>query len=193
MGRQQKEPQSLQAAPETDKLEKVPEPAREEQAEGKGRAADDRWRCLVGLFLPPAKAAPDTPIPVRVLITDAEGKPVPVLNFVPDATMQNRYDISLVPGTLKDDLSDRKRVHESPAPEMEAHQGYVDNQSGNRIRRRVRDGSEAFPGGVKAEAAPSKTVVRGAQSQERGRLWQGDFLVGLLLGALICRSPCCFF
>lgn len=178
--KQRKEPQGPREEAATDKLlETIPMPARKGKLKEKEEqpASAEMPR---GSVLPPAKATPHTRIPVRVLITDAEGRPVPWLNFAPDPATENRYAF-VGPAAMKDERSKQESAPESPAPAVEAHQGYA-------ITVRVTESvgtyeieAKLFPGSAEAEGTPSKTVVaRDLKKQDvPGRV---TFLVGLLLG-----------
>ncbi len=180
MEKQRKESQGPREEAATDRLlETIPMPARKSKLKEKEEqpASMEMPR---GSVLPPAKATPDTRIPVRVLITDAEGRPVPWLNFVPDPATENRY-VLVGPAAMKDELSKQKGEPGSPAPAVESRQGYA-------ITVRITESAGAyeieaklFSEGAEADGTPSKTVVaRNLNKQDvPGRL---TFLVGLLLG-----------
>jgi len=180
MWKQRKEPQGPREEAATDKLlETTPMPARESKLKEQEEhpAAVELPRRSI---LPPAKASPATRIPVRVLITDAEGGPVPWLSFVPDAAMENRYAF-VGPASMKDELSEQKRALESPAPAVDARQGYVITIRVTESAGTYEIEAKLFSEGVEADNIPSKTVAaRNLNKQDvPGRV---TFLVGLLLG-----------
>lgn len=175
-----KESQALREEPKTDKpVRTIPMPARESKLKEKEEQPESVETARRSV-MPPAKATPDTRTPVRVLITDAEGEPVPWLHFVPDAAMENRYAFVGL-AALKDELSKKKAAPGSPAPPVEARQGYM-------IAVRVTESggtyeieAKLFPEGVATDAAALRTVVARNLKKEDVSARMTS-LVGLLLG-----------
>jgi anti-sigma factor RsiW len=179
MEKRKKAIQGFEAEPERERPVAGAKPARDsELKEEEGRPASRELPRQ--LAPPPAAMKSDTRIPVRVLITDVKGRPVPWLSFAPDLATENRY-VFVGPATLKDELSKRKRAAESSAPALEARQGYVITVRVTESGGTYEIEAKLFSGGVEADGTPSKTVVaRNLNKQDvPGRV---TFLVGLLLG-----------
>ena len=99
-------PRSESEAGRLERSPKQPQMANMKENQTKTKPAEG----LVPLAPPPsAKASPGTRLPVRILITDSEGRPVPWLNFGPGPSTKKREAVSGIPST--GGISGRKALY----------------------------------------------------------------------------------
>ncbi|MBI5249411.1 MAG: hypothetical protein HY912_07945 [Desulfomonile tiedjei] len=143
---------------EADKSEQVPRQARGSM----GYKFEDRAQQTVGASNKakkhPAKVGEDSRVPVRVMITDPEGKPIQWVRFAPDSAMEGRYAFVGSPKS-NEATSEEEAAPEAQAPALHAETGYIVIVKIGEIRGVCEIEAKLFQAGRQTDSKPLKTVV----------------------------------